>query len=131
MEFIAVRPLGSPRWSPLQMIWIFDASKLVAEPTNAMEIRGEIMRLGHHPRPAEVIIRNPDPLNIVPSVLDELHEQLHVQYGCYLYIDDTAKGDESEAAMRLAFPQLGSFWTCRRITRSHEMNNQSWEPTNG
>lgn len=127
LEFVGVRKLGDAGWSRLRLSWVIDASSLLEAPTSAALIRTDILRVPYYPRPIEVIVRNPDPANISPPVLDEVHEQLRPEYGCYLYVEDDLKGDALDASMRLIYPKLGSFWTSRRITRAHAMNDQSWE----
>lgn len=128
LEFVAIRNLGEPKWSMLRMTQILDVSSLLAKPSSPALIRTDVLHLPYHPRPTEVIVRNPAKENITPPVLDEIHEQIRPEYGCYLYVDDDDKGDEKDAMMRLVYPKLGSFWTSRRITRAHAMNDQSWEP---
>lgn len=129
LEFVALRKVDERFWSPLDLLWVLDASSLLAEPTSVVALRGAIMQLRWRPIPIEIVICNPHPDNITEAILDEVSTQLAPKFGAYMYANDDEKGDEVDRRMRLAFPKVSTFWTMRRITRAHtEMQEESWEP---
>ena len=128
-EYAIIRPVGERGWSRLSLAWTFDATGLLTTPVDRGELRARVLSLPPAPRPTEIFVRNPHIDNIANGVLDELADLLNPAFGATLYLDDTEEKDEAEGRMRLVFPRLTSFWTVRRLTRLHNLNEQSWEPT--
>lgn len=79
MPCLTIVPIAGQRWGGAEILWIADASALLADPVEVDDLRAKIQALGYYPELAEIVIRNPARQNLIPGLLDEVHANLRPQ----------------------------------------------------
>lgn len=85
IPWLAVRPLQGP-WGNAEMMWIGDATAVLAESVSIDSMRETIQTLPFYPDLCEIIVRQPHPKNLVGGLLDELHANIRPQGLGWLYV---------------------------------------------
>lgn len=97
MPLLAVRPISSNLWLASDIAWIVDGSEFLSEPCTGEDLRLKIMTLDYRPAVAELVVRDPDPINCRAALLDALYEELAPIGKAWLYVENPV---EFESAVR-------------------------------
>lgn len=99
----ALRQCTETSWGAAPVWCVLDCSVLLAAPTTRDDLVMAVNKLPWQPRSSEVVVRDPDPSNLHPALLDEVATRLDPEHA-WIYVPHDMMDHATQAAARCATP---------------------------